>query len=115
MQIVNDTAKIRGFQAMVPMRDGTRLNSPRRGICRSPVNLLTWVRHRRSRASGTESSPDSLLEGNGFELVVPRCVVGGRLADAIAENAASSRLRRATALVRDDKSKMPRNPRRVPI
>ena len=28
---------------------------------------------------------DSPLEGDGFELVVPRCVVGGRLADAIAE------------------------------
>ena len=57
---------------------------------------------------------DSPLEGDGFELVVPRCVVGGRLADAIAESAASSRLRRATALGRDDKSKMPRNPRRAP-
>src|SRR3984893_13395130 len=54
----------------------------------------------------------SLLEGDGFELVVPRCVVGGRLADAIAESAAS--LRRATALGRDDKSKMPRNPGRAP-
>jgi hypothetical protein len=32
---------------------------------------------------------DSPLEGDGFELVVPRCVVGGRLADAIAESAAS--------------------------
>jgi hypothetical protein len=71
MQIVDDTAKIRGFQAMVPMRDGTRLNSPRRGICRSPVKL-TWVRHRRSRASGTESLPDSLLEGARFE---PRSAV----------------------------------------
>jgi uncharacterized protein len=27
MQIVDDTAKTRGFQAMVPMRDGTRLNT----------------------------------------------------------------------------------------
>jgi hypothetical protein len=45
-------------------------------------------------------APDSPLEGDGFELVVPRCVVGGRLADAIAESAASSRLRRATALGR---------------
>src|SRR5438309_9610830 len=40
----------------------------------------------------------SPLEGDGFELVVPRCVVGGRLADAIAESAAS--LRRTTALGR---------------
>jgi hypothetical protein len=35
------------------------------------------------------------LEGDRFELVVPRFVVGGRLADAIAECAASRRLRRA--------------------
>src|SRR4051794_16166107 len=55
-------------------------------------------------------------EGDGFELVVPHCVVGGGLADGIAESAASSRLRGATALVRrrDDKSKMARDPRRAP-
>jgi hypothetical protein len=69
---------------------------------------------RRQRARNRKFS-DSPLEGDGFELVVPHCVVGGRLADAIAENAASSRLSRATALGWDDKSKMPRNPRRVPI
>ena len=43
-------------------------------------------------------------------------MVGGRLADDIPESAASRRLRTATALGRrrDDKSKMPRNPRRAP-
>ena len=36
-----------------------------------------------------EFAPDSSLEGDGFELVVPRCVVGGRFADDIAESASS--------------------------
>src|SRR5438874_1359556 len=64
------------------------------------------------RSPKVRFAADSSLEGDGFELVVPRCVVGGRLADAIAESAAS--LRRATALGRDDKREMPRNPRRAP-
>jgi hypothetical protein len=77
------------------------------GITRPPDDA-------RVRLAGirTKKFADSLLEGDGFELVVPRCVVGGRLADAIAESAASSSLRRARALGRrrDDQSKMPRNP-----
>jgi hypothetical protein len=42
-----------------------------------------------SSAARSRFAADSLLEQAGFELVVPRCVVGGRLADDIAESAAS--------------------------
>src|SRR6266513_1002485 len=57
----------------------------------------------------------SPLEGDRFELVVPRCVVGGNSPMISAKSTASSGLSRATARGhrRDDKSKMPRNPRRA--
>src|SRR5215831_10796922 len=77
-----------------PMR-----GSVHRAVAGSRIHYLLWAREpaapgerRRDRQFA-----DSPLEGDGFELVVPRCVVGGRLADDIAESAASGRLRRALA------------------
>src|SRR5689334_1137358 len=69
----------------------------------SKIKTAGNVAQMQLRPLGTDGLHDSSLEGDGFELVVPRCVVGGRLVDAIAESAAS--LRRATALGRDDKSR----------
>jgi hypothetical protein len=40
--------------------------------CRSPVNVLTWVRHSAVPSERYRKFADSLLEGDGFELLVPR-------------------------------------------
>src|SRR5215469_18371204 len=78
---------------------------PRRGAA-YPEHLRSPFAAREKRAlgdpldDGTDGTLDSPLERGGFELVVPRCVLGGRLADSIAESAASSRLREDTALGR---------------
>ena len=96
--------RLRGTEGSPPCWNRCRRNAPhklrRHDQAENPYILFGAEPVGADRDPGIELAPNSPLEQAGFELVVPRCVVGGRLADDIAESATSSKLRRATALGR---------------